>query len=127
MRYPLVIIRDNVALFREIQLELIREIQKCFQLMNKKERLKHFFRDAIEEKRRFNLNLKSEDEFEDRVNEIYRSANERIKKLQKSMTQREQQDRDRLIGNRMFSITNNRTILLNKRTVHCIGNLLLFE
>lgn len=99
MRYRLVIIRDNVALVREIQLELIREIQKCFQLMNKKERLKHFFRDAIEEKRRFNLKLKSEDEFEDRVNEIYRGANERIKKLQKSMTQREQQDRDRLIGN----------------------------
>ncbi|CAK9802168.1 hypothetical protein ANTPLA_LOCUS3107 [Anthophora plagiata] len=65
------------------------------QLLNKKQMLKQFFKDAIEEKKQFNLILKREEEFEDRANEIYRNAKARIQKLHKEANLKEKEERER--------------------------------
>ncbi|XP_033323940.2 uncharacterized protein LOC117219133 isoform X2 [Megalopta genalis] len=55
------------------------------EMLGKKQKLKQFFRDAIEEKKRFDLKLKQEEEFEDRAIEAYQNARTRIKKLHKEV------------------------------------------
>lgn len=71
-------------------------------MQNKKQKLKQFFKDAIEEKKQFDLELKHEEEFEDRANEIYRNAKTRIQKLHKAVKHKEEEEREQksqLIGN----------------------------
>ncbi|XP_017752645.1 PREDICTED: vicilin-like seed storage protein At2g18540 [Eufriesea mexicana] len=65
------------------------------QLQNKKEKLKQFFKDAIEEKKQFDLMLKHEEEFEDRAVEIYRNAKLRIQKMHKAVKQKEKEEREK--------------------------------
>ncbi|XP_076680158.1 uncharacterized protein LOC143375183 isoform X2 [Andrena cerasifolii] len=65
------------------------------ELLNKKERLKQFFKDTIEEKKRFDLKFKQEDEFEDRANEIYKDAKARIKKMHKAAASKEKEELER--------------------------------
>lgn len=64
------------------------------QLQNKKEKLKQFFKEAIEDKKQFDLELKHEDEFEDRAIEIYRNAQIRIQKLHKSLKLKEKEEKE---------------------------------
>ncbi|CAK9817010.1 hypothetical protein ANTQUA_LOCUS9201 [Anthophora quadrimaculata] len=66
------------------------------QLLNKKQKLKQFFKDAIEEKKQFNMILKREEEFEDRANEIYRNAKARIQKLHKEQKLKEKEEKERI-------------------------------
>lgn len=71
-------------------------------MQNKKQKLKQFFKDAIEEKKQFDLELKREEEFEDRANEIYRNAKTRIQKLHKAVKRKEEEEREQksqVIGN----------------------------
>lgn len=63
------------------------------QLQNKKEKLKQFFKEAIEDKKQFDLELKNEDEFEERAIEIYRNAQMRIQKLHKSLKLKEKEEK----------------------------------
>ncbi|CAL7933916.1 unnamed protein product [Xylocopa violacea] len=65
------------------------------QLQNKKERLKKFFNDAIEEKKQFDLKLKDEEEFENRANEIYRNAKLQIQKIHKAVVQKEREEKEK--------------------------------
>ncbi|XP_078034438.1 uncharacterized protein LOC144468677 [Augochlora pura] len=55
------------------------------EMLAKKQKLKQFFRDAIEEKKQFDLKLKQEEEFEDRAIEAYQNARTRIKNLHKEV------------------------------------------
>lgn len=64
-------------------------------MLNKKKKLQQFFKEAIEEKKRLELKLKRDEEFEDRALEIYRKAKDRIKKIHKSMTMKETEERVR--------------------------------
>lgn len=57
--------------------------------------MEQFFKDAIEEKKRFDLKLKHEDEFEDRAIEIYQNAKAQIKKLHKALASREKEEGER--------------------------------
>ena len=63
-------------------------------MQNKKQKLKQFFKNAIEEKKQFDLELKHEEEFEDRAYEIYRNAKLRIQKLHKAMKLKEKEERE---------------------------------
>lgn len=63
--------------------------------MNKKKKLQQFFKDSIEEKKRFELELKRDAEFEDRVVEVYQRAKDRIQKLEKSIMLREKEEKAR--------------------------------
>lgn len=63
--------------------------------MNKKKKLQQFFKEAIEEKKRFELELKRDEEFEDRALEVYRKAKDRIRKIQKSVTLTEKEEKAR--------------------------------
>ncbi|XP_034180269.2 uncharacterized protein LOC117604389 isoform X1 [Osmia lignaria lignaria] len=69
-----------------------REMQE---LLNKKQRLSQFFKDAIEEKKQFDLKLKYEEAFEDRAIEIYQKAKARIRKAHKEMILKEKKERER--------------------------------
>ncbi|XP_076652576.1 uncharacterized protein LOC143358921 [Halictus rubicundus] len=62
------------------------------ELLNKKQKLKQFFRDAIEEKKRFDLKLKQEEEFEDRAIEAYQNARTRINKMHKEIPLKRKQN-----------------------------------
>ncbi|XP_043793779.1 golgin subfamily A member 6-like protein 22 [Apis laboriosa] len=64
------------------------------QLQNKKEKLKQFFKEAIEDKKQFDLELEHEDKFEDRAIEIYRNAQLRIQKLHKSLKLKEKEEKE---------------------------------
>lgn len=61
--------------------------------MNKKQKLQKFFKEAIEEKKRFEFKLKQDEEFEDCALEIYRKAKDRIQKIHKSITKKEKEER----------------------------------
>lgn len=63
--------------------------------MNKKKKLQQFFKEAIEEKKRFELQLKNDEEFEDRALEIYRKAKDRIQEIHKSTIQQQKEERMR--------------------------------
>lgn len=65
------------------------------QILNKKKKLQQFFKESIEEKKRFELELKRDEEFEDRAAEIYQRAKDRIKKLEKSITLKEKEEKAR--------------------------------
>ncbi|XP_076293481.1 uncharacterized protein LOC143215316 [Lasioglossum baleicum] len=62
------------------------------ELLNKKQKLKQFFRDAIEEKKRYDLKLQQEDEFEDRAIEAYQNAKTRISKMHKEIPLKRKQN-----------------------------------
>lgn len=65
------------------------------QILNKKKRLQQFFKEAIEEKKRFELELKCNEEFEDRALEVYRKAKDQIQEIHKSITLREKKEKAR--------------------------------
>jgi len=76
--------------------------------LNKKKRLQQFFKEAIEEKKRFEEELKHNEEFEDRALEIYREAKDRIQKIHKSLALKEKEEKARqmqIIGLMMLSKT----------------------
>lgn len=77
-------------------------------MLNKKKRLQKFFKEAIEEKKRFQLELKHNEELEDQAIEIYRKAKERVQKIHKSLMLKEKEEKARqkqIIGSTMFSET----------------------
>lgn len=67
----------------------------CLKILNKKKKLQQFFKEAIEEKKRFELELKRNEEFEDRALEVYQKAKDQIQKIQKSITQKEKKEKER--------------------------------
>jgi len=71
----------------------------CLQILNKKKKLQQFFKEAIEEKKRFELELKNDEEFEDRALEIYRKAKDRIQEIHKSTVLREKEEKIRQAQN----------------------------
>jgi len=76
--------------------------------LNKKKRLQQFFKEAIEEKKRFEQELKYNEEFEDRALEIYRETKDRIQKIHKSLALKEKEEKVRqmqIIGLMMLSKT----------------------
>lgn len=76
--------------------------------MNKKKRLQKFFKESIEEKKRFQQELKRNEELEDQAIEVYREAKDRIQKIHKSLTLKEKEEKARqkqIIGSTMFSET----------------------
>lgn len=72
--------------------------------------MRKLFKDAIEEKRRFELKLKRDEELEDSALEIYREAKDRIRKIHKSAMIKEREEkthRAQIIGLfRVFRNTN---------------------
>lgn len=91
-------------LYRRILIKYIPFIQ----ILNKKKRLQKFFKEAIEEKKRFELELKHNDEFEDRALEACREAKDRIRKIHKSLALKEREEKARrleIIGPTMLSET----------------------
>lgn len=77
-------------------------------MLNKKKRLQKFFKEAIEEKKRFQLELKHNEEFEDQAIEVYRKAKDRVQKIHKSLTLKDKEEKARqkqIIGSTMFSET----------------------
>ncbi|XP_025992772.2 vicilin-like seed storage protein At2g18540 [Solenopsis invicta] len=77
---------------RDMQLTKEKEMQN---LLNKKKRLQQFFKEAIEEKKRFELELKHNEESEDRALEISREAKNRIQKMHKSLALKEKKEKAR--------------------------------
>nr|XP_012234906.1 PREDICTED: trichohyalin-like [Linepithema humile] len=77
---------------RNMQLMKEKEMQD---ILNKKKKLQQFFKEAIEEKKRFELELKNDEEFEDRALEIYRKAKDRIQEIHKSTVLREKEEKIR--------------------------------
>lgn len=76
------------------------------QILNKKKRLQRFFKEAIEEKKRVKLQLKHNEDLEDRALEAYREAKYRIRKIQKSLSLKEREEKARraqIIGLMTFS------------------------
>lgn len=71
-------------------------------MLNKKKKLQQFFKESIEEKKRFELELKRDEELEDRVIQVYRKAKDRIQNLHKSLELKEKEARraqqERIIG-----------------------------
>lgn len=71
-------------------------------MLNKKKKLQQFFKESIEEKKRFELELKRDEELEDRVIRVYRKAKDRIQNLHKSLELKEKEARgaqqERIIG-----------------------------
>lgn len=65
------------------------------QILDKKKRLQRFFKEAIEEKKRFELRMKHDEELEDRALETYRKAKERIQKIRKTTAMKEKEERAR--------------------------------
>ncbi|KAL0107627.1 hypothetical protein PUN28_014729 [Cardiocondyla obscurior] len=77
---------------RDIELTKKKEMQD---ILNKKERLQKFFKEAIEEKKRFELELKHNEELEDRALEVYREAKDRIQQVRKSLALKRKDERVR--------------------------------
>ncbi|KAK1129447.1 hypothetical protein K0M31_019174 [Melipona bicolor] len=91
--------REEFEAEKQDQANMIKYLQdikeyEAQQLQNKKQKLKQFFKDAIEEKKQFDLELKHEEEFEDRAYEIYRNAKLRIQKLHKAVKLKEKEERE---------------------------------
>lgn len=75
------------------------------QILNKKKRLQQFFKEAIEEKKRFELELKCNEELEDRELEVYQEAKDRIQQIHKSSALKEREEKARqmqIISTTMF-------------------------
>lgn len=71
------------------------------QLLNKKKKFQKFVKEVIEEKKRFELELKHNEELEDRAIEVYREAKDRIRKIHKSSALKEKEEkarREQIIG-----------------------------
>jgi len=66
-------------------------------ILNKKKKLQQCFKETMEDKKRFELELKCNEEFEDRALEIYRKAKDRIRNVQQSITLKEKEERMRRI------------------------------
>ncbi|CAD1469026.1 unnamed protein product, partial [Heterotrigona itama] len=91
--------REEFEAEKQDQANMIKYLQdikeyEAQQLQNKKQKLKQFFKDAIEEKKQFDLELKHEEEFEDRAYEIYRNAKLRIQKLHEAVKLKEKEERE---------------------------------
>jgi len=65
--------------------------------LNKKKKLQQFFKEAIEEKKRFELELKYHEELEDRELEVYQEAKDRIQQIHKSLALKEREEKVRQI------------------------------
>ncbi|KAM0726142.1 hypothetical protein ACS0PU_008223 [Formica fusca] len=79
-------------IIQNMQLIQEKEIQD---ILNKKKRLQQFFKEAIEEKKRFELELKRNEEFEDRALEVYQKAKDQIQKIHKSVMLTERKEKAR--------------------------------
>ncbi|XP_020287434.1 golgin subfamily A member 6-like protein 6 [Pseudomyrmex gracilis] len=75
---------------RDMQLMREKEMQD---ILSKKKKLQKFFKEAIEEKKRFELELQREEELEDRVIQVYRKTKDRIENLHKSLKLKEKEER----------------------------------
>ncbi|XP_024886485.1 vicilin-like seed storage protein At2g18540 isoform X1 [Temnothorax curvispinosus] len=84
--------RDQRNTTQDMQLTKEKEMQD---ILNKKKRLQKFFKEAIEEKKRFELELKHNDELEDRALEVYRKAKDRVRKIHKSLALKEKEEKAR--------------------------------
>ncbi|KMQ89697.1 mitochondrial 2-oxoglutarate malate carrier protein [Lasius niger] len=84
--------QDQKNMIQNIRLIKEKEMQD---ILNKKKRLQQFFKEAIEEKKRFELELKRNEEFEDRALEVYRKAKDQIQKIHKSIMLREKKEKAR--------------------------------
>lgn len=67
----------------------------CLQVFNKRKKLQQFFKEEIEKKKQLELELKHDEEIEDRALEIYRKAKDRIQKIHKSITTKEKEEKER--------------------------------
>lgn len=63
--------------------------------MNKKKRLQQFFKEAIEDKKRLELELQHNEELEDQALEVCREAKDRIQKIQKSLALKKKEEKAR--------------------------------
>ncbi|RLU18835.1 hypothetical protein DMN91_009192 [Ooceraea biroi] len=84
--------QEQKNMTQNVQIAKEREMQD---ILNKKKKLQQFFKEAIEEKKRFELELKRDEEFEDRALEIYRKAKDRIQKIHASITLKEKKEKAR--------------------------------
>ncbi|XP_072766641.1 uncharacterized protein [Anoplolepis gracilipes] len=83
---------DQKYIIQNMRLIKEKEMQD---ILNKKKRLQQFFKEAIEEKKRFELELKRNEEFEDRALEVYRKAKDQIQEIHKSITLKEKEEKAR--------------------------------
>lgn len=74
-------------------MQLIKE-KEMQDILNKKKKLQQFFKEAIEEKKQFELELKRNEEFEDQALEVYQKAKDQIQKIHKSIMLREKKERE---------------------------------
>ncbi|XP_011873177.1 PREDICTED: calponin homology domain-containing protein DDB_G0272472-like [Vollenhovia emeryi] len=84
--------QDQRNAIRDMQLTKEKERQD---ILNKKKRLQQFFKEAIEEKKRFELELKRNEELDDRALEVYREAKHGIQKAHKSLALKEKEEKAR--------------------------------
>jgi len=77
-------------------------------ILSKRRKLQQFVKEAMEDRKRVELESKRNEEFEDRALGIYRKAKDRIQDIQKSITLKEKEERmqrTQTIGLRMFRET----------------------
>lgn len=74
-------------------MQLLKE-KEMQDILNKKKKLQQFFKEAIEEKKQFELELKRNEEFEDQALEVYQKAKDQIQKIHKSIMLKEKQEKE---------------------------------
>ncbi|KYN11332.1 PREDICTED: coiled-coil domain-containing protein 173-like [Trachymyrmex cornetzi] len=84
--------QDQINMTQDTQLMKKKEMQD---ILNKKKRLQRFFKEAIEEKKRIELELQHNEELEDRALEVCREAKDRIQKIQKSLALKKKEEKAR--------------------------------
>ncbi|KAL6261602.1 hypothetical protein P5V15_006689 [Pogonomyrmex californicus] len=84
--------QDLINITRNMQLTKEKEMQD---ILNKKKRFQQYFKEAIEEKKQFELKLNHNEEFEDQALEVCREAKDRIQKIHKSVALKEKEEKAR--------------------------------
>ncbi|XP_011648201.2 trichohyalin-like [Pogonomyrmex barbatus] len=84
--------QDLINITRNMQLTKEKEMQD---ILNKKKRFQQCFKEAIEEKKQFELKLNHNEEFEDQALEVCREAKDRIQKIHKSVALKEKEEKAR--------------------------------
>ncbi|XP_018046470.1 PREDICTED: coiled-coil domain-containing protein 173-like [Atta colombica] len=84
--------RDQTNIIQDMQLMKKKEMQD---ILNKKKRLQQFFKKAMEEKKRLELELQHNEELEDQTIEVYREAKDRIQKIHKSLALKKKEEKAR--------------------------------
>ncbi|KAG7210934.1 hypothetical protein KM043_016308 [Ampulex compressa] len=83
--------QEQLNMNREMEITKEYEAQE---LLNKKKRLQQFFKDAIEEKKRFELQMKRDEEYEDRAMQIYCATKIRVRKMHKVTEEKEKAEKE---------------------------------